>query len=352
MNIALADTAKTMEAKRKVFGMIQAFWESQCVYVAARLGIFNLLQQGPQSIESLATTTSTQVERLYVILRALAHLGVLVETPGRVFGSTELSALLVTDAGPSMGHFAMHITEPAQWDAWKDLEICLQTDEVPFERANGKTVYEFTRDNEWSGDVFIKAMSFLTDHAVDSLLEVYDFSQFGTVMDVGGGQGGLIGKIVKKSGCKGILFDLPYVTETAPAFLEQQGVNQDAVEIRTGDVFESLPKGADAITMKYFLSSWTDEDALKILRQCKEALPKHGKVVLLQCLIPPLGAPPECPDGILPALFAVQIMVAVPGGAWRTEQQYKDLFEQSGFQLERVVHTGTNLSAMEFGLVS
>lgn len=352
MNIALADMAKTSEAKRKVFGMIQAFWESQCVYVATRLGIFNLLQQGPQSVESLAATTSTQVERLYVILRALAHSGVLVETPGRVFGPTELSALLVTNAGPSMGHLAMHITEPAQWDAWKELEICLQTDEVPFERANGKTVYEFTRDNEWSGDVFIKAMSFLTNHAVDSLLEVYDFGQFETVMDVGGGQGGLIGKIVNKFGCKGILFDLPYVTQTAPAFLEKQGVNQDAVEIITGNVFESLPKGADAIVMKYFLSSWTDEDALKILRQCREALPKHGKVVLLQCLVPPLGAPPECPDGILPALFAVQIMVAVPGGAWRTEQQFKDLFEQSGFQLEKVVHTGTNLSAMEFGLVS
>ncbi len=342
----------TMDSKKKVFGMIQAFWESQCVYVATRLGIPNLLQKGPQSVENLAATTSTNVEKLYVILRALGHLGVLSETPGRVFGPTELSALLVTNAGPSMGHFAMHITEPCQWDAWNQLEICLHTGEVPFERANGKTVYEFTRDNPWSGDVFINAMSFLTNHAVDALLEVYDFSRFGTVMDVGGGQGGLIASIVKKSGCKGMLFDVPYVTETAPAYLEKQGLNQDAVQVISGDVFAEVPSGADAIVMKYFISAWNDEDATKILSNCKKALPKHGKIVLLQAFVPDLGEPPESPDGILPGLFAVQIMVAVPGGAWRTQQQFKDLFEKCGFQLEKVVHTGTNLSAMEFGLGS
>lgn len=343
------NTANLMESKRKVFSMIQAFWESQCVYVATRLGIPNLLQSGPQSVESLAATTSTQVEKLYVILRALAHLEVLVEKPGRVFGPTELSALLVTNAGPSMGHFAMHITEPCQWDAWNQLEACLKTGEVPFERANGKTVYEFTRDNPWSGDVFINAMSFLTDHSVDALLDVYDFSRFDTVMDVGGGQGGLISRIVQKSGVKGILFDVPYVTETAPAFLAKQGVEQ-AVEIISGDVFESVPQGAEAIVMKYFISAWNDEDAMKILSNCKKALPEHGKIVLLQAFVPDLGEPPESPDGILPGLFAVQIMVAVPGGAWRTKQQFKDLFEKSGFRLEKVVHTGTNLSAMEFGL--
>lgn len=350
MQTASNPALSTIEAKKKVFGMIQAFWESQCVYVATRLGIFNLLQEKSQSVETLAATTSTNIEKLYVILRALGHLGVLQEAPGRVFGATELSALLVTNAGPSMGHFAMHITEPCQWDAWKQLENCLHTDVVPFEQANGKSVYEFTRDNPWSGDTFINAMSFLTNHAVDSLLEVYDFSQFGTVMDVGGGQGGLIASIVKKSGCKGILFDVPYVTQTAPAYLEKQGLALDAVQIISGDVFAEVPSGADAIVMKYFISAWNDEDAIKILNNCKKALPKHGKIVLLQAFVPDLGEPPESPDGIMPGLFAVQIMVAVPGGAWRTQQQFKDLFEKCGFQLEKVVHTGTNLSAMEFGL--
>lgn len=339
------------EAKKKVFGMIFAFVESQCIYHATRLGIFNVLEdEGEQSLESLAQKTNTKPERLYFFLQALGHLGVLIEKPGQIFAPTEVSSLLVTNKGPSMGHFAMHLIEPAQWDAWKVLEETLHTGEVAFERANGKTVYDFCQDNEWSGDVFINAMSFLTAHAVDALLDVYDFSRFNTVMDVGGGQGGLIARIVKRFGCKGILFDVPYVAETAPAYLEKQGVAKDAVEIISGDVFQEVPKGADAIVMKYFISAWNDEDAMKILQNCKKALPPHGKIILLQAFIPDLDEPKVAPDGIMPGVFAVQINVAVPGGKWRTKKQFRELFEKSGFQLEKVVDTDTNLSAMEFGL--
>jgi len=343
----------SIEAKKKLFDMVLAFIKSQCIYIATRLGIFNLLQdEGEQSLETIAEKTNTKPERLYFILRALAHLDVLEQKPGRVFASTELSDLLVTNKGPSMGHFAMHITEPAQWDAWKVLEDALHTGEVPFERANGKGVYEFCQDNEWSGDVFINAMSYLTIHALDALMDVYDFSRFNTVMDVGGGQGGLIARIVKQFGCKGILFDVPYVAETAPAYLEKQGIDKDAVQIITGDVFVEVPKGADAIVMKYFISAWNDEDAMKILHNCKQALPPHGKIILLQAFVPDLDEPKVAPDGVMPGIFAVQINVAVPGGGWRTRQEFQELFEKSGFVLEKVVDTETNLSAMEFGLAS
>lgn len=342
----------SMEAKQKIFGMIFGFVQSQCLYIATRLKIFDFLQEeGEQSIENLAQKTATNPERLYVILRALAHLDVLVEKPGKIFVPTELSALLVTNQEPSIGHLAMHLIEPAQWDSWKVLEEALHTGEVPFQKANGKSVYQFTQDNQWSGDVFINAMSFFTDHSVDALLDVYDFSRFETVMDVGGGQGGLIAGIVKKSGCKGILFDVPYVAETAPAYLEKQGVAKDAVQIITGDVFVEVPKGADAIVMKYFISAWNDQDAIKILHNCKKALPPHGKIILLQAFVPDIDEPKTAPDGIMPGIFAVQINVAVPGGEWRTKQQFQDLFAKCGFQLEKVVDTTTNLSAMEFSLI-
>ncbi len=343
----------SLEAKKQLFDMILAFVKSQCIYVATRLEIFNLLDdEGTQSLSDLAEKTNTDPERLYFILRALAHVGVLAENPLRVFAATELSNLLVTNKGPSMGHLAMHLIEPAQWDAWKVLEEALHTGEVPFERANGKGVYEFCRDNDWSGEVFINAMSFFTNHSVDALLDVYDFSRFKTVMDVGGGQGGLIAQIVKRFGCQGILFDVPYVAETAPAYLAKQGVSPDAVKIVVGDVFQEVPTGADAIVMKYFISAWNDEDAAKILHNCKKALPPHGRIVLLQAFVPDLDEPKVAPDGIMPGIFAVQINVAVPGGGWRTKKHFQALFEQCGFKLEKVVDTTTNLSAMEFSLAA
>lgn len=353
MVTAPIDRDTSAAAKAKLFDMILAFVKSQCLYVTTRLGIFNLLQdKGALSVESIAQKTSTDVERLYFVLRALAHLDVLEEQPGRIFAPTEMSNLLVTHKGASIGHLAMHLIEPAQWDAWNVLEDALHTGEIPFEKANGKSVYQYCQDNDWSGDVFINAMSFFTSHAVDDFLEFCNFSRFKTVMDVGGGQGGLIAAIVNRYNCKGILFDVPYVLETAPAYLEKQGVKPDAVTIVPGDVFVEVPQGADAIVMKYFISAWNDEDATKILHNCRQALPPNGKIFLLQAFVPDLDEPKTAPDGIMPGIFAVQINVAVPGGGWRTKRQFQELFEKSGFRLENVIDTHTNLSAMEFSIRS
>lgn len=336
------------ESKKKIYRIIYGYWQSQCVYVATSLGIPNLLQYGPQTVEVIAEKTATKVEKLYIVLRALAHLGVFVEKPGRVFASTELSELLTNNASPSIGDFLMHITEPNMWDGWRELGNSLKTGEVPFELAKGEDFYKsYMTQNPNSKNLFNNAMSYLTTEAVDQLFEVYDFGRFETVMDVGGNQGTLIANIVNRFGCKGILFDLPHEVETAPDNFSKYEVN-GAVQIIGGSALESLPKGADAIVMKYFLSVFSREDSIKVLTNCREALPKNGRVILLQTLVPSLGAPVEYPDGTIPALAAVQMMITNPGGHWRTEQEYKDLFKASGFQLEKVIHTGTSLTAMEF----
>ncbi|NEO41345.1 MAG: hydroxyneurosporene methyltransferase [Moorea sp. SIOASIH] len=339
------------EAKKKIYRIIYGYWQSQCAYVATSLGIPNLLQDGPKTVDEIAEKTSTNVEKLYVVMRALAHLGVFVEKPGRVFASTELSELLISNNdSPSIADFLMHITEPNMWDAWRELENSLKTGEVPFELAKGQDFYsEYMTANPNSKKLFNNAMSFLTNEAVDPLFEFYEFGRFETVMDVGGNQGTLIANIVKKFGCKGILFDLPNEVKTAPDNLVKYGVS-DSVQVVGGSALESLPKGADAIVMKYFLSVFSKENSIKVLTNCREALPKHGKVILLQTLVPPVGAPVEYPDGTIPALAAVQMMITNPGGYWRTEQEYKDLFAASGFKLEQVVYTGTSLTVMEFSL--
>jgi hypothetical protein len=337
--------------QNRVFDLMLTFVKSQCLYVATSLGIFDLLEDlGAQTVTNLADKTNTDSERLYFILRALAHIEVLEEKPGRIFAPTTTSALLVTNQKPSAGHLLMHLLEPAQWDAWKVLPEALSKGVVPFELANGKGVYQYCYDNSWSKDTFIKAMSFLTESQVDGLLDVYDFSQFETVMDVGGGQGGLIAKIVRHSGCKGILFDLPDVITTAREYISSQGVAPEAIEIKTGDVFEKIPSGANAIVMKHFISAWDDEDAKKILANCRQALPPDGKLILLQSFVPDIDEPKTEPDGIMPGIFAVQINVATPGGGWRTKQQFQELFEESGFKLERVIKTDNSLSGMEFSL--
>ena len=339
------------EAQKRAYDLMLTFVKSQCTYTAARLGIFDILEDsGEQTVEELAQATNTDIERLYFILRGLAHIDVLKEKPGRVFAPTETSTLLVTNKKPSVGHLLMHLIEPAQWDAWKVLPEALEKGVVPFELANDKGVYQYCYDNEWSKDTFIKAMSFLTNSQVDGLLDAYDFGQYDTVMDVGGGQGGLIANIVKRYNCKGILFDLPDVANTAKDYIKSIGVDPDRIEIKTGDVFKEIPKGAKAIVMKHFISAWSDADAKRILANCKAALPADGRLILLQSFVPDLDEPKTEADGIMPGIFAVQINVATSGGGWRTKKQFQELFEQSGFKLEKTIATSNSLSAMEYSL--
>ena len=345
------DNNSNTAGQQQVFDLMLTFAKSQCLYVATRLGIFDILdEEGEQTVESLAQKTNTDTERLYFILRALAHIDVLQEKPERVFAPTQTSTLLSTNKKPSVGHLLMHLIEPAQWDAWKVLPEALAKGVVPFELANGKSVYQYCYDNEWSKDTFIKAMSFLTNSQVEGLLDAYDFSQFATVMDVGGGQGGLIANIVKRYGCKGILFDVPDVAETAPQYIASLGVEPQKIEIKTGDVFKEIPTGANAIVMKHFISAWSDEDAMKILANCKKALPSDGKLILLQSFVPDIDEPKTEADGIMPGIFAVQINVATSGGGWRTKKQFQELFAKSGFKLERVIKTDNSLSGMEFSI--
>ena len=338
------------EAKKRAYDLMLTFVKSQCTYTAARLGIFDLIDdRGEQTVEDLAKATNTDTERLYFILRGLAHIDVLSEKPGRVFAPTETSTLLVTNKEPSVGHLLMHLIEPAQWDAWKVLPEALEKGVVPFELANDKGVYQYCYDNEWSKDTFIKAMSFLTNSQVEGLLDAHDFGQYESVMDVGGGQGGLIANIVKRYGCKGILFDLPDVANTAKDYISNI-IDADKIEVKTGDVFKEIPKGAQAIVMKHFISAWSDEDAMKIITNCKAALPKDGRLILLQSFVPDIDEPKTEADGIMPGIFAVQINVATPGGGWRTKKQFQELFENGGFKLEKTIKTSNSLSAMEFSI--
>ncbi|MEO0687665.1 MAG: methyltransferase, partial [Cyanobacteria bacterium J06649_11] len=133
-------------------------------------------------------------------------------------------------------------------------------------------------------------------------------------------------------------------------YIKSLGVDPELVEIKTGDVFKEIPKGAKAIVMKHFISAWNDVDAKKILANCKAALPENGRLILLQSFVPDLDEPKIEADGIMPGIFAVQINVATSGGGWRTAKQFQELFEQSGFKLEKTIRTSNSLSAMEYSL--
>ena len=100
----------------------------------------------------------------------------------------------------------------------------------------------------------------------------YDFGGIGTVVDVGGGQGGLLSAILAANPrARGVLFDLPHVAAMAQQHLESAGLSNRS-RTEAGDFFKKVPPGLDLYLLRKVIHDWDDESARRILRTCREAL--------------------------------------------------------------------------------
>src|ERR1051325_3094719 len=205
--------------------IISGFWISRAVYVIAKLGIPDLLKSGPKTAEELASETSMHAPSLYRILRALASVGVIRSDEGKRFALTPLSETLVTDAPGSLRWFAISELGQEHYPAWGNVMHSVKTGEIAFDNFFGVDVWKYFQQNPEDAAVFNNSMSNVTAAANEAITSLYDFSQFGTIVDVGGGHGGLITSILKKNpGVKGVLFDAAEVIEGARPKIEAAGL--------------------------------------------------------------------------------------------------------------------------------
>jgi len=172
-----------------------------------------------------------------------------------------------------------------------------------------------------------------------AVLSAYDFSGVSTIVDVAGGQGQLVANILKAHPqMRGIVFDLPQVIADAGGVIEAEGV-ADRCELTSGDMFTSVPAG-DAHILKWVLHDWQDDRALSILKNCREAMGKEGRLLLVESVLASDGDPHI---GALLDMF----MLVMFSGRERTELEFKALLDATGFRLARVIPTKSPLSIIE-----
>lgn len=323
--------------------LMQMLFEAQMqrsICVAAKLGIADLLAARPQTADELAAKTGAHAPSLYRLLRTLASIGVFAETSDRKFELTPVAALLRSDAPNSMRDFVILMSEDWIWQAWGELMYSVRTGGVAHEKVQGMSSFEFYERNEEAGKVFNRAMTNFTLAVIPAIVEAYDFSGVGKLVDIAGGHGLLLAGILKANPpTRGILFDLPFVIEGAGELLEKEGVS-DRVELASGDFFQSVPAGGDAYMMKHIIHDWDDESSIKILRNIHSAMNKSGKVLIIEMVVPE-GNEPH------PAKALDILMLVIEGGKERTKDEYRKLLEASGFRLTRVIPTKSPYSVIE-----
>ncbi len=319
--------------------MITGTWKSQAIYAAAKLGIADLLKDGPRSVDDLAKRTDTRSELLYRLLRALASVGVFAEGADKTFSLTPMAELLRSDSEQSQRWIAIMMGEEHH-RAWGEIAEILHTGENAFERLYGMPIFDFLSKHPEKGQVFDRAMTGIHGRETNAVLEAYDFSQIKVLADIGGGNGTtLIGILLRYPKMRGMLFDLPQVIERARPNFEAAGV-LDRCDLVSGSFFESVPSGADAYFMRHIIHDWNDEQSLTILRCCHRAMDAHSKLLVIESVIPPGNGP-------FMGKFLDINMMLIPGGKERTADEYRQLYEQAGFTLAQIVPTSTEVSVVE-----
>jgi hypothetical protein len=320
--------------------LVNGYQATQAIHVAAVLGIADLLADAPRDTADLAAATGTHAPALARLLRALAGLGVLAEDDRGRYALTAVGDCLRSDAPEPVGGWAAFVGRRPHWQAWSHLLHSVRTGETAFPLANGRDVWAFRAENPEEGAVFDRAMTSLARRATGAVLEAYDFSRFGVLVDVGGGAGAFVAAVLAANqGLRGVLFDLPGVAADAPGLLAEAGV-ADRCEVVAGSFFDAVPAGGDAYVLKSVLHDWEDAEATAIVRAVRAAIPPHGLLLVVER---DLGEPNGAADAKLSDLN----MLVNTGGLERSRDGYAAVLSAGGFSLRRTVPTAAGLQVIE-----
>jgi hypothetical protein len=320
--------------------MAMGHWTSRLVYVAAKLDLAGLLADGPKRADELAGPTGTDPGALYRVMRSLSTLGVLSENASRQFSLTPLGDALKADAPGAARSSVLTIASDWWVRGFGELMYSLQTGQSGFEKALGEPIFDFLAHNPADASLFTETMIGFHGAEPPAVAAAYDFSDVGTLADVGGASGHLLTTILERHPkTRGILFDLPHVVRDAPALIGSRGLTH-RVEIQSGSFFDTAPAGADAYLMSHIIHDWREDLCLTILGHCRRAMNPGGRVLIVEMVLPSAETPH--PGKILDVM-----MLVGPGGQERTAEEYDALLGKAGFRLNRIVPTASAVSVIE-----
>jgi hypothetical protein len=312
---------------------------AQALGVAAELKIADTIGDGEKHVDELAASTGTHARSLFRVLRSLASLGVFSEKSTGVFVNTPTSHTLRADALGSMRDTVLFMAAPWHHNVFANMLHSVKTGESAWGETHGMQVFEWFGQHPEESELFNRCMTELSTGAAPPIVEAYDFSGIKTLADIAGGHGYLLSQILKANpDLRGILFDQEHVIAGARSLLEREGV-ADRVQTASGDFFKEVP-AADAYIMKHIIHDWSDELSMQIMKTIHSAMIGNGKLLLAEMVVPEGNEPHSS------KILDLEMLVS-PGGIERTESEYAELFQASGFRLNRVVPTRSPFSVIE-----
>lgn len=320
-----------------IMPLIAGYIPARLVFLAAELGIADLIAGGTATVEGLAQHTCVHAPSLKRILRALCAYDVFEEkTPGQ-FGLRPMAVQLRSDVPGSLRNFARFYPDQRAWKCFEEIEHTIRTGETAMSLAFGMHGFEWLAEHPKDAAIFNAAMADITHLVARAAIGAYDFSAFQMILDVGGGNGTFLAEILRSApAASGMLFDVPAGLREAEATLRKANV-ADRCKVIPGDFFQSVPAGSDLMVLKSVIHDWNDQHAAAILAQCRAAASAETRLVLVERVMP------ECMTASAANQRAASLdmrMLTITGGLERTEQEYRQLMERAGFNWTRTIPLG------------
>jgi O-methyltransferase domain/Dimerisation domain len=313
------------------------FISARAIYVAARLGIADLMRDGPTSAGELAEKVSVDADALFRIMRLLAGVGVLKQSETNRFSLTGLGETLRTDSPQSVTDYVILYHE-AIYPVFSNIMHRMRTGESALLKTFGKSVFDMTRSDPEFAAMFHMGLASRAKGDIAALIEAYDFSEAGKIADIGGGAGALLSAILSRHpNLSGILFDIAPAIESAKS---GSGGPLPRCEFVVGDFFEQVPGGADIYLLKLVLHDWGDDDVKRILTRCREAMRPKSRLLIIEGLIGP-------PNELTMTNLVDMTMLLAGENRERTETEFAALLERTGLKLQRAIPTNSSLHILE-----
>jgi hypothetical protein len=320
--------------------LVLGAWISQGITAVADLGVADALAAGPLPIDELAGRVRADPDALGRLLRALISKGIFARRDDGRYELTPLAEQLRSDVPASMAAMARFIGSRQHREHWSLLTDAIKTGRSGVPALRGKGFFDYLGDEPEFAQIFNDAMTGLSGLSIGPVVDAYDFTRFGTIVDVAGGHGRLLAAILASApDAQGVLYDLPEVIAGASALLRENGV-AERVRLAEGSFFDGVPAAGDAYVLKHIIHDWDDEPSVRILRNVRSAAAPGAALLLIETVIPE-------DDSASVAKWVDMEMLVINDGRERTAGEYRRLFDEAGFEMIGVVDTASRFSIIE-----
>jgi len=312
-------------------------WISKPLYVAAELGIADMFDEKPLSIEELAKRSQSYAPYLYRMMRALASVGIFSELQNKQFKITPMAEFLKTGA---MRSLVLMFNSDWSDEAWGSFLESIKTGHTAFEIAHNMPVTEWLEENPHAAEIFNEANAIKAASSHSVILSDYDFKGINSITDVGGGIGVLMLDILKANPLmNGAVADIPSVIKLTKEKIRLHGF-EDRCQAVECDFFKNIPSNSDLYILSNILHDWTDEKCKIILQNLYNAMSVESKLLVVEMIIPQGNEP------AIAKLLDLEMMVTT-GGSERTESEFVDLFSSSGFKISKILRNNNEVCLIE-----